>query len=152
FSQGKGRGSQFKVVLPIASRASRRLEKVTGEPKSRDVMELKATPEHHKLDGMRVLVVEDDPDTLNMLKMILDESGADVVTAASTREALEALDRSIPNELVSDLAMPDQDGCELMRQVRSRGQDRGGQIPAVAVSAFARAEDRKRALDAGFQM
>ena len=104
-----------------------------------------------RLDGVRVLVVEDNPDTLDMLKFIFDECGAEVITAASANEALEALERFAPDALVSDIAMPDQDGYELIRQLRSRGPERGGNIPAVALTAYARAEDRVRALAAGFQ-
>ena len=106
----------------------------------------------HRLDGVRVLVVEDNPDTLEMLKFIFDESGAEVIAAGSVEEALDVLERFKPDALVSDIAMSDRDGCDLIREARSRGPERGGKIPAVAVSAYARSEDRMRALDAGFQM
>jgi CheY-like chemotaxis protein len=96
--------------------------------------------------------VEDNPDTLDMLKFIFDESGAEVITATSVEEALDALDRFKPDAMVSDIAMPDRDGYELIREIRSREPERGGKIPAVAVTAYARAEDRLRALTAGFQM
>jgi CheY-like chemotaxis protein len=99
-----------------------------------------------------VLLVEDNPDTLDMLKFIFDESGAEVITATSVDEALDALERFKPDALVSDIAMPDRDGYDLIREIRSREPDRGGNIPAVAVTAYARAEDRVRALTAGFQM
>jgi len=98
-----------------------------------------------------VLVVEDDPDTLDMLRFILDKWGAEVVTAASAGEALETLERWRPDVLVSDLAMPDQDGYAIDRQLRSHGRERGGDIPAVALTAYHQAEDRMRALSAGFQ-
>ena len=77
--------------------------------------------------------------------------GAEVVTAASTGEALETLERWRPDVLVSDLAMPDQDGYALIGQLRSHGPERGGDIPAVALTAYTRPEDRMRALSAGFQ-
>jgi CheY-like chemotaxis protein len=99
-----------------------------------------------------VLLVEDDPVTLDMLKFILERSGAEVITANSADEALDALERFRPDTLVSDIAMPDRDGCDLIREVRSREPERGGKIPAVAVTAYARAEDRVRVLAAGFQM
>ena len=98
-----------------------------------------------------MLLVEDDPDTLDMLKFIFDECGAEVITAASAIEALEALERFQPDALVSDVAMPNQDGYDLIWQVRSRGPEQGGNIPAVAVTAYARAEDRERVLASGFQ-
>ena len=111
------------------------------------------SPEHgHRLDGVRVLLVEDNPDTLDMLKFIFDESGAEVIAAASVDEALDALERFRPDALVSDIAMPDRDGYDLISEIRSREPERGGKIPAVAVTAYARAEDRVRVLAAGFQM
>jgi CheY-like chemotaxis protein len=75
-----------------------------------------------------------------------------VITATSADEALDALERFRPDTLVSDIAMPDRDGCDLIREVRSREPDRGGNIPAVAVTAYARVEDRMRILSAGFQI
>jgi CheY-like chemotaxis protein len=87
-----------------------------------------------------------------MLGLIFHRCGAEVITAASTVEALRALDQHQPDALVSDLAMPEQDGYDLMHQVRSRDSNRGGKIPAVALSAYTRAEDRIRALSAGFQV
>jgi CheY-like chemotaxis protein len=87
-----------------------------------------------------------------MLKFIFAESGAEVIAAASVDEALDALDRFRPDVLISDIAMPDRDGYDLIREIRSREPERGGKIPAVAVTAYARAEDRVRVLAAGFQM
>jgi CheY-like chemotaxis protein len=106
----------------------------------------------HRLDGVRVLLVEDNLDTLEMLKFIFDGAGAEVTCASSVDEALKALDRFRPDALVSDIAMPDRDGYELIREVRSREPERGGKIPAVAVTAYARAEDRMQVLAAGYQM
>jgi CheY-like chemotaxis protein len=122
------------------------------EAKLKQLIEPTQSEHCQMLDGARVLVVEDDLDTLDMLRFILDKCGAKVITATSTSEALEVLDRWHPHALVSDLAMPDQDGYELISKVRSRGPEQGGNIPAVAVTAYARAEDRARALAAGFQM
>src|SRR5262249_50828115 len=82
----------------------------------------------------------------------LDQSEAEVTTAPSVSEALQALEPSRANALVSDLAMPDQDGYDLIRQVRERAPERGGNIPAIALSAYTRTEDRVRALAAGFQL
>jgi CheY-like chemotaxis protein len=96
--------------------------------------------------------VEDNLDTLEMLKFIFNEAGAEVVTATSVDKALEALDRFKPDALVSDIAMPDRDGYDLIREIRAREPERGGKIPAVAVTAYARAEDRVRVLASGFQM
>jgi CheY-like chemotaxis protein len=106
----------------------------------------------HRLDGVRVLLVEDNPDTLDMLRFIFDEAGAEVIPATSVDDALDALERLRPDALVSDIAMPDRDGYDLIREIRSREPEQGGKIPAVAVTAYARAEDRVRVLAAGFQM
>jgi CheY-like chemotaxis protein len=97
-------------------------------------------------------VVDDDKDALDMLKIVLEDRGATVITAASTAEALEFLRRREFDALVSDIAMPEHDGYELIAQVRALGPERGGNIPAVALTAYARGEDRVRALAAGFQM
>ena len=104
------------------------------------------------LRGVCVLVVEDDLDTLEMLKVILQDRGAEVDTAPSAGDALQALDHSLPDAIVSDLAMPEQDGYELIELIRQRGPERGGNIPAVALTAYTRVEDRVRALTAGFQI
>ena len=106
---------------------------------------------YQRLDGARILLVEDDPETLDMLKFIFDECGAEVTTADSVSEALEALERFRPDALISDIAMPNQDGYDLIRQVRSRGPGQGGKIPAVALTAYASAEDRIRVLASGYQ-
>lgn len=153
-SPGKGMGSTFKITFPVASPAHLRQQQQSQAREAKLKQLIEPTPsEHcHMLDGARVLVVEDDLDTLDMLRFILDKCGAKVMTAASTNEALEVLDRWHPHALVSDLAMPDQDGYELISKVRSREPERGGNIPALAVTAYARAEDRARALAAGFQM
>jgi PAS domain S-box-containing protein len=149
-SPGPGQGATFKVRFPLATSRPAQLE---PPPQSESKRPLEATPRDrgHMLNGVRVLVVEDDPDTLDMLKYILDNRGAEVMTAGSAEEALEALDRSKPDVLVSDVAMPNQDGFELIGRLRSRGPERGGNIPAAALTAYTREEDRQRALSAGFQ-
>jgi PAS domain S-box-containing protein len=147
-SPGRGQGSTFKVRFPVSAPAAAQVEPPPEQPKH--VEEL-LEEGRQKLHGIRVLLVEDDADTLDMLRFILEQYGAEVFTAASTREGLKILDHWQPDALVSDLAMPGQDGYELIRQLRSRGAKRGGNIPAVALSAYTRSEDRQRALAAGFQ-
>jgi len=151
-SPGKGQGATFKVRFPRASeilvQAQKRLERPEWQlPTQPDQMDDK-----QNLKGVRVLVVDDDLDTLEMVKVILQNRGAEVTTASSAAEALEDLEDSLPDALVSDLAMPEQDGYELIEAIRQRGPQRGGNIPAVALTAYARVEDRVRALRAGFQM
>jgi CheY-like chemotaxis protein len=98
-----------------------------------------------------LLIVEDEPDSLEILKVVLSRYGADVTTASSAYEALKILETMRPNVLISDVGMPDVDGYELMHRVRSLDAERGGGILAIALTAYAREEDRKRALDAGFR-
>jgi PAS domain S-box-containing protein len=155
-SSGKGQGATFKIRLPLTSTAP--TPRTPSEDRWRPVLDgpqekrRKSTGGCQRLDGLRVLIVEDNPETLEMLRFIFEKSGAEVIAAASAPEALDALDRRSLDVLVSDIAMPDQDGYELIRQVRERGPEHGGRIPAIAVTACASAEDRVRALSSGFQM
>jgi CheY-like chemotaxis protein len=102
------------------------------------------------LQGLTVLVVDDNPDARDLLEFILASHGAQVRTAASAAEALEALSQSLPDVLISDIGMPEEDGYSLIRKVRAREASRGGRVPALALTAYGRAEDRQRALAAGF--
>ena len=101
---------------------------------------------------MRVLVVDDDSDTRQMLKAVLSECQADVITAASAAEAIKEIERRKPDVLVSDLGMPEQDGYELIKQVRETESADTAGIPALALTAYAKAEDRVRALAGGYQV
>ena len=104
------------------------------------------------LDGVQVLVVEDDPDSLDMLSFLLGEAGASVRTATSTAEALILLRWIQPHVLLSDLAMPGEDGYALIRSVRAGERSGGPRLPAVALTAYVRVQDRDRAVEAGFDM
>jgi CheY-like chemotaxis protein len=141
-SDGPNRGATFTVRIPLAP--VRSAARVTSASVAIDVERLPP------LTGIRVLVVDDDPDARDLVTAVLGQSGADVVTAASTVEALDALARARPHVLVSDLSMPGDDGYALLQRVRALGLDRDGRVPAVALTAFARAEDRARALAAGY--
>jgi CheY-like chemotaxis protein len=105
-----------------------------------------------RLDEVRVLVVDDESDGRTLIARILEDRGASVVCASSAREALEALAHEYFDLLLSDIGMPDTDGLELIRWVRGLDKTRGGPIPAIAITAYARAEDRQRSLLAGFHM
>jgi CheY-like chemotaxis protein len=105
-----------------------------------------------QLSGVDVLVVEDEADARELIRTMLEQLGAGVVTAASAREGLAALDHGRLDVLLSDIEMPGMDGYSFMRAVRERPVDRGGQIPAAALTAYARPEDRDAALRAGFQL
>ncbi len=104
------------------------------------------------LNKLRVLVVDDNADTLELVSFILEEYGTEVITAASAIEAIAAIAQFNPNILISDIAMPGIDGYSLIRKVRTLSSERGGQIPAIALTAYASEEEGTRLLDSGFQM
>ena len=103
------------------------------------------------LAGLAIVVVEDEADTRELLVMALQQCGAEVAAFGSAAEALAAFDRAVPDVLLSDIGMPVQDGYDLIHKLRARGPGRGGDVPAAALTAYARAEDRLRALEAGYQ-
>jgi CheY-like chemotaxis protein len=105
----------------------------------------------HMLEGIRVLVVDDDEDARDLLKTSLGAYGADVVTAGSAAEAMTLFDRHVPDVLLSDIGMQYEDGYSLMRRVRARPAARGGLTPAVALTAYATPADREAAFAAGYQ-
>ena len=140
-SAGEGKGSTFSIVLPAGLAAAPTFER--GAP-----------PEPHhpvSLESMRMLVVEDEPDTRDFLKRLLETHGATVSTAASADEALAAFQQQRPDILISDIGLPDTDGYELMQRMRHAEGPHGSKVPAIALTAYARAEDRTRALRAGYQ-
>jgi signal transduction histidine kinase len=145
-SDGEGKGAEFTVRLPV------RLSVPEGTILTERVDATAGVWNNPSLlGGVRVLIVEDEEDTRELLIASLQQCGAEVTAVASVAEALASLDRSLPDVLVSDLAMPDEDGYSLIRKVRSRDPEAGGKIPAAALTAYARAEDRVRALASGFQ-
>jgi len=107
---------------------------------------------HPVLEGLKILIVDDEADTLDMLKVALEQYSAEVRTEGSVREALEALREWTPDLLVSDIGMPGEDGYDLIRQIRGLGTEYGKRIPAIALTAYSRSEDRIRVLSAGYQM
>jgi PAS domain S-box-containing protein len=146
-SPGEGRGTTFTVRLPITVVHRKADENQRRHPKAT------TTPPPYKiadLAGLKLLVVDDEPDARNLLRRLLEECGAIVLTAASAAEAIPLVERDKPDILVSDIGMPEMDGYELLQRVRSLGPGRGGKVPAVALTAFARSEDRTRALGSGY--
>src|SRR4029077_20912182 len=141
-SAGEGSGATFTIVLPLAAPPELRAEAFAA----RD-----ANVEDISLANIRVLVVEDEPDAAEFVANLLAMHGADVVTAASAREALKAVVHTRPDILISDIGLPEMDGYQLMEQIRKLNVADGGGIPAVALTAYARSEDRTRALRAGYQ-
>jgi signal transduction histidine kinase/ActR/RegA family two-component response regulator len=152
-NRSEGTGAIFTVVLPAAEKApppgsAWELER-TGAAAGEQVVRPAAPP---SLSGVRVLVVEDEADARELVAAVLQRCGADVTAVPSAREALERVRRERPDVLVSDVAMPGEDGISLMRRVRQLLPEEGGLTPAVALTALARDEDRGRALAAGFQI
>jgi CheY-like chemotaxis protein len=104
------------------------------------------------LQGIQVLVVDDDADNLELITFILEQSGAVVTSVSSAEEALQLFYQTQPNILIADLGMPRMDGYTLIRQVRALPPEQGGQVPAIALTAYAAEIDRQKALEAGFQL
>ena len=146
-SPGIGRGATFVVTLPRAPDGTEM--RATGEEPTRADA---PNGQPARLDRIRVLVVEDEEDARDMIATCLRQQGADVTAVGSAAEGLAALERLRPDVLVSDLAMPGENGYDLIRQVRALPADRGGRTPAAALSAYARGEDRERAVAAGYQI
>jgi signal transduction histidine kinase/CheY-like chemotaxis protein len=147
-SPGEGQGSTFIVRLPL-SIAHVGGDRVHPRAKDDDPAAAEGAPD---LTGTRVLVVDDEADSRDTLRQILEHCHAEVRTVGSAREALEALPIFRPHVILSDIGMPDEDGYSLIRRVRQLPPEQGGQTPAAALTAFARTEDRRRALLAGFEM
>jgi CheY-like chemotaxis protein len=148
-SPGEGQGATFSVQLPLVSRLTDVTNQSPVESTVEDSVPLDNLPD---LNGLRVLVVDDEVDARDLLTTVLGQYGVEVTAVATANEVLEALPRLKPNVLVSDIGMPGQDGYALIRKIRALGAEQGGEIPAVALTAYARAEDRIRAIASGFQL
>ncbi|MHC0062097.1 hybrid sensor histidine kinase/response regulator [Nostoc sp. UIC 10890] len=144
-SLGTGQGATFTVRLPLLqdNRGNRASREATGEISSA----VASTP----LAGLRVLVVDDETDTRNFLSFMFEEYGAFATAVGSVDEALAVLEQAKPDILISDIGMSEQDGYTLIRKLRSLEPEKGGHIPAIALTAYTREEDRLKALSAGFQ-
>ncbi|MHC5897341.1 hybrid sensor histidine kinase/response regulator, partial [Nostoc sp.] len=153
-SEGFGKGSTFTVRLPIV--------KMTKQLSNEELVVGKLLHSNQKiaqLQNLCILVVDDDADARMLMQTVLQSAGADVLVAASVKEALALLEQrsrrptqASPALLISDISMPDEDGFTLIHQVRSRTIEQGGQIPAIALTAFAEAKNEQRILKAGFQL
>ncbi|MGO4474812.1 ATP-binding protein [Massilia sp. 2TAF26] len=147
-SAGEGQGSSFTIELPLAKQQSA----PSRSARAAMILPSPSTPEMtvRDLSGVDALVVDDDRDARELIKRILTDCGATVHIAASAREAFARFREAVPNLLISDLGMPEVDGFELLDWVRHLPREQGSQVPAIALTAFARSEDRLRALEAGF--
>ena len=149
-SPGEALGANFIVRLPLIAPRIDRPDRDRPHPAPAATISMEPSP---RLDGLRVMVVDDEPDTREMLRIMIGQLGAEVNACASSEDALKRLADWKPDVIVSDIEMPDEDGYELMRKVR-RGEANGGgrNVPAIALTAYGRVEDRVRALAAGYQM
>jgi signal transduction histidine kinase/DNA-binding NarL/FixJ family response regulator len=143
-SEGLGKGAVFTVTLPI---------EVRQRARNSEVVRLSERPpldRPHEIEGLRVLVVDDEPDARELLRTLLESCKIEVTTASSAAEAMDVVRRTPLDVLLSDVAMPEEDGLSFIRRVRALSREDGGRVPAVALTAYARLEDRTRALRAGF--
>jgi CheY-like chemotaxis protein len=140
-SPGEGKGAVFTLTLPVAVAKA----PVHAPPRRR-------AQDIHSLAGVRVLLVEDDADARDLLIRTLGDAGASVWATSSAAEAIGAFRVQQPDVIISDIGMPDEDGYSLIARIRALGLEHGGAVPAVALTALARPEDRRRAVLAGFQM
>jgi signal transduction histidine kinase/ActR/RegA family two-component response regulator len=148
-SEGPGRGATFRVELPAAPAAA---VAAAADAAHVSAAEGRGSTAFAALDAVRVLVLDDDPDSNEAVKEVLAYAGAEVRVAGAAAQAREILDRWLPDVIVADIGMPGEDGYAFIADVRGRPRALGGAVPAVALTAFARSEDRVRVLAAGFQM
>ncbi|UTY60044.1 ATP-binding protein [Massilia sp. erpn] len=147
-SAGEGSGASFTVCLPLASGPALPLR--PARPPAPQPPAAFALPASRALDGLRVLVVDDEADARELIQRILNDNHASVTLAASAAEALKLARRQRFDLLLTDIGMPGTDGIELLARIRALGAARGGHLPAIALTAFARSEDRLRVLESGF--
>jgi CheY-like chemotaxis protein len=145
-SPGLGQGATFTVTLPIAPVHQKRGEHPLT---SRSTL---VTIGNIRLDGIRVLVVDDEPDSAALVQRVLSQCKAHVMTARNADEALRTITGNKFDVIVSDIGMPEKDGYQFMREVRKLDAGNGGTTPAIALTAFARSEDRTRAMLAGYHV
>ncbi|HYY56511.1 MAG TPA: ATP-binding protein [Pyrinomonadaceae bacterium] len=147
-SEGEGRGSTFTLELPVRAVITEAEEEVVAYCEGADASQF---PPATLLEGVSVLVVDNEHDARALVSEVLEQCGATVMTASSTAEALAVLEQAKPDVLVSDIGMPGEDGYDLIRRVRTLERERGGRLPAVALTAYVSEDDRRRALSAGYQ-
>jgi two-component system, chemotaxis family, CheB/CheR fusion protein len=150
-SAGEGKGATFSVTLPLSIAPADHLPALISEAKS-PAPRGDGNGRAPQLNGIRVMLVEDDPDGRESLAEALEQYGAEIKSAASADEAMRSIEKFRPEVLLCDISMPGEDGYSLLRKVRELGSERGGQVPAAALTAHAAEEDRARSLSAGFQM
>ena len=146
-SGGLGQGSMFTVELPLAEE---RRDPARAEERRREVELRRSRKGAIRLDGVHVLLVEDDDDSRKLLGTMLQRYGARVTSTKSAAEALNVFSSNVPDVLISDIGMPDEDGYEFIRKLRAFPPDKGARTPAIALTGYASRKDRERALNAGY--
>ena len=149
-SAGEEHGAKFTVRLPSMTTSEHQPEEVLKQPAISTIEAREKQPA--SLQGLRVLVVDDEHDARTLLTAMLEKCGAQVVALGSAREGLDSIQGWMPDVLIADIGMPVEDGYALIRKVRALPRERGGQTPALALTAYARTEDRVRALAEGYQV
>jgi len=149
YSEGEGKGSTFTISIPIMAVNKQDVPLERVHPREWTEISVECPPE---ISGLKVLVVDDDSDTCDMIRAVLEQCGGQVHTATDADAALDAFSTWKPAVLISDIGLPEVDGYELLRRIREQEKHSGGKVPAVALTAFARIEDRVKALAAGYQM
>jgi CheY-like chemotaxis protein len=147
-SGGVNKGALFIVNLPLMAQVT---PEVPGR-QSANSADVLSTVGSSSIKGLRLLVADDDAETVELFTRLLTQQGAEVINAKSAAETLERLRSTLPDVLICDIEMPDEDGYSLIRKVRLLGAKEGGGVPAVAVTAYGSTDDRIRLLAAGFQM
>ena len=154
-SEGADKGATFQVEFPLPSSeliASQAPSSVPISSSPETTSNASQVSVDAKLKDLRILVVEDDFDTRELIAALLVQHGAEVIAADSSATALPAVERDKPDLIISDIGMRGENGYEFISKVRSLDPDAGGRIPAIALTAYAGSRDRRRALLAGFQM
>lgn len=146
-SPGEGQGATFTIRLPIRS-----VPAVSQEPVDFEARAIRPWKDWPDLSGVRVLVIEDEPDACETIKLILEERGAVVACASSVKDARRyLLSQPAPDVLVADICMPEEDGFSMIRQIRTTSLEPIRKLPAIALTALATEDDKKRIFEAGFQ-
>lgn len=150
-SEGEGQGASFTMSIPVVA-VQTALATIGDSTAGATQHSNSLGTQLPSLSGLRILAVDDEVDTRDMIRAVLEEVGANVLTAGSAKEALEAFPGWKPDVLICDIGMPGEDGYTLIRKVREAETEAVKNIPAIALTGYARVEDRMRALAAGFQM
>jgi signal transduction histidine kinase/ActR/RegA family two-component response regulator len=148
-SEGEGRGATFTVSLPCAPEPTHSIDHAVLDSAAARHTNQNGTPD---LSGIRVLAIDDAEDTRQLLRQLVSQCGADIITASSASEGLQVMTADRPDIIICDIGMPEEDGYSFIRKARTLSPPNSATVPAIALTGYVRVEDRVRALDAGYQM